>query len=64
MLDSDDGRYFTALGQPAHMPTRQVPALHHIYLQVTDTDRAAFLELGATSDFEPTLGREMKGYWR
>jgi len=30
----------------ARLPTRQVPAIHHIYLQVIDSDRAAFLELG------------------
>lgn len=27
-----------------------------------DTDRAAFLELGGTGDFEPMPGRKMKGY--
>jgi hypothetical protein len=30
----------------ARLPTRQVSAIHHIYLQVIGSDRAAFLEFG------------------
>jgi hypothetical protein len=30
--------------------------------RLSDADRAAFLELSGTGDFEPMPGRKMKGY--
>ena len=38
------------------------PHKQSMILRLSDTDRAEFLKLGGTSDFEPMPGRKMKGY--